>query len=65
MNDKLKKTGKVALILVTPTIIVLIFFISVWIYKRYKKKLISETETDELDKDILLAEPEPEEIINK
>jgi predicted permease len=63
MNDKLKKTGKIALIVVTPTIIVLIFFISVWIYKRYKKKPIAKT--DENDKDVLLTETKPEEIINK
>ena len=58
MNDKLKKTGKIALIVVTPTIIVLIFFISVWIYKRYKKKPSEKT-----DKDVLKIETE--EIINK
>ena len=58
MNDKLKKTGKIALIVVTPTIIVLIFFISVWMYKRYKKKPSEET-----DKDVLKIETE--EIINK
>jgi len=65
MNDKLKKTGKVALILVTPTIIVLVFFLAVWIYKKYKKKPIEETEPDEPSKDILLTEPKAKEIINK
>jgi flagellar basal body-associated protein FliL len=61
MNDKLKKTGKIALIVVTPAIIVLIFFISVWMYKRYKKKPSEKTE--ETDKDVLKIETE--EIINK
>ena len=57
MNSKLKKTGKVALILVTPTILVLIFFISAWLYKKYKKKPI------ETDKDVSVEKTE--EIINK
>lgn len=38
MNSKLKKTGKIALIIVTPTVIVLLFLLSLWIYKKYKKK---------------------------
>lgn len=56
MNSKLKKTGKVALILVTPTILVLVFFIGAWLYKKYKKK---PNETDGV------TEIKTEEIINK
>lgn len=36
MNSKLKKTGKVALIIFIPTILVLIFFLGTWLYKKYK-----------------------------
>lgn len=43
MNSKLKKTGKVALIIFIPTILVLIFFLGTWLYKKYKFAELKKT----------------------
>ena len=48
-QEIIKKTGKIALYIVTPTILLLIVLVSVWAYKKYKKpketKETTETET--------------------
>lgn len=56
MNSKLKKTAKIGLIIITPTVLVLIFIFSVWIYKKYKKK--SKQKLEETLKKIELQNPD-------
>lgn len=38
MGEGLKKTGKIALYIITPTVILLLVLVFIWAYKKYKKK---------------------------
>lgn len=38
MREGLKKTGKIALYIITPTVILIIVLFCIWAYKKYKKK---------------------------
>lgn len=38
MSEGLKKTGKIALFIITPTIILIIVLVGIWAYKKYKAK---------------------------
>ena len=38
MGEGLKKTGKVALWIITPTVVLIIVLVCLWAYKKYKKK---------------------------
>jgi hypothetical protein len=49
MKEGLKKTGKIALAIIVPTIIVLIFLGCLWLYKRHKKKKAEKLELDKKD----------------
>jgi hypothetical protein len=42
MNKGLKITGKVALFIVTPTVLLILFFIFTWIYRKYYSKKYTE-----------------------
>lgn len=43
MGEGLKKTGKIALYIITPTVILLIVLFFIWAYKKYKKKKTVDT----------------------
>lgn len=43
MGEGLKKTGKIALYIITPTVILLLVLVFIWAYKKYKKKKAVDT----------------------
>ena len=36
-QEIIKKTGKIALYVLTPTIVLVVVLLGIWIYKKYKK----------------------------
>lgn len=38
MGEGIKKTGKIALYIITPTVILVLVLVCIWAYKKYKKK---------------------------
>ena len=46
MNKGLKITGKVALFIVTPTVLLILFFIFTWVYRKYYSKKYTEEAID-------------------
>lgn len=54
MGEGLKKTGKIALYIITPTVILLIVLFCIWAYKKYKKKNTNASSVC----DVKLIEPE-------
>ena len=46
MNKSLKITGKVALFIVTPTVLLILFFIFTWVYRKYYSKKYTEEAID-------------------
>jgi hypothetical protein len=46
-QEIIKKTGKIALYVVTPTILLLIVLATIWAYKKYKKPKEETKETSD------------------
>ena len=48
MSEGLKKTGKVALMIITPTVILIIVIVGMWFYKKYKSNQNKKSQVNSL-----------------